>query len=371
MKFTFTYIYILLFFIFYSCSDRVDYEINLQWNKGYKEDTFDRSYTGLKWALSYLGSTIANDSIGKGITYKDSIITLNVKQLGFSKNASTTLAKLQYIFKGSEAYKKNNAMDLGRYVALTFGNSHHYYAIVGVPKRLNYFEELYAFDSINGYVDNSSVSKVDRIISFSEISANNSQGFISAEVDSIDNAILEYETMEIMPNGQLKFGIYDEDGQLKEAANSSITRAGKPAKCIWCHEVVVQPLFRTQQNHKGYLSYLKFKDTLTYFNLKLQVYQDSLWKDKTLLNKKLHTELELLYISFMEPNAERISREWNMPLLEVKQKISHLNTHIHDEFPFLGNLYHRKNIDKLAPFHYLEVPESIREQSNNEVNLLK
>lgn len=366
-------IFSLLCFVllFCSCTNTQDYEINLKWNKAYEQDTFKRSVTGLKWALSYLGSTLANNSLQKGITYKDSIITLNLKQLGFSEDAKETLAKLQFIFKNSENYKKNNTMDLGRYIALTFGNSNHYYAIVGVPKSLNYFENLYKFDSITGYIDNSSVSKVDRIISFSKISTNNKQGFISAEVDSISKEVLEYETMEIMPNGQLRFGIYDEKGNLKDAANSSITRAGKPAKCIWCHEVVVQPLFRQQKNHKGYLSFMKFNDTLKYFNHKLQDYQDSKWKDKSLRNKKLHTELELLYISFMEPTAERISREWNMTLMEVKQKTSHLKTHNHKEFPFLGNLYHRKDIDLLAPFRYLEVPESIREKSNNKTNLLK
>ena len=348
-----------------------DYEINLKWNKAYENDTFKRSVTGLKWALSYLGSTLANDNRSSGINYKGSIITININALGFSKSASKNLSKLHYIFKNSEDYKKNNSIDLARYVALTFGNSHHYYAIVDVPKSLEKFEQLYIFDSVQGYIDNSSVSKVDRIISFSEPLENNNQGFISSEVDSISKAILEYETMEVMPNGQLRFGIYDEMGELKDAANNSITRAGKPAKCIWCHEVVVQPLFRQQQNHEGYLSYMKFSDTLKYFNHKLQNYQDSKWKDKNLLNKKLHTKLELLYISFMEPNAERISREWNMPLKEVKQKLSHLKTHVNEEFPFLGNLYHRKDIDKLAPFHCLEVPDSIREKSTNEVNLLK
>jgi len=36
----------------------------------------------------------------------------------------------------------------------------------------------------------------------------------------------------------------------------------------------------------------------------------------------------------------------------------------------LGDLYHRKDIDALAPHTVIEVSESIREKSNNEVNLL-
>ncbi len=363
-------LYFILFIAFTSCYKQ-DHEINLKWNKGYENDTFERHCIGLKWALSYLGSTIANDTTLLGITYKDSTITLNIKQLGFSENAVTHLAKLQYIFKASEEYKKNNAMDIGRYIALTYGNSYHYYAITNVPKTLEQFERLYEFDSLKGYIDDSSVSRVDRIISYSKRLKNNGQGFVSAEIDSISKDTFEYETVEIMSNGQQRFGVYGLDGKLKEAADANITRAGKPAKCIWCHEVVVQPLFRSQQNHKGYLSYLRFKDSLKYYNQELQAYQNELWTDKSILNKALHTELELLYISFMEPTVGRLSREWNLPLTEVRQKLAHLKTHQHEEFSFLGNLYHRKDIDALAPFKAIKTPESIREQSANEINLLQ
>lgn len=359
--------------LYFSCSKtkkEQELEINLKWNKAYTEDTFERSSTGLKWALSYLGSSIASDVSLKGISFKDSIITLNVEQLGFSKHAKTQLAKLHYIFKTSESYKKNNSLDLGRYIALTFGNSYHYYAIVDIPNSLEQFEQLYTFDSMRGYIDNSSVSKVHRIISYSELSENNNQGFISAEIDSISNDTLEFETIQRMPNGQLKFAVYDANGVLKNVADKNVTRAGKSSKCIWCHETKLLPMFKPQRNHLGYLKFTPFNDSLKYFNRKLQDYQNTIWKDEKLLNKDLHTELELLYISFMEPNAERISREWNMPLGDVKQKLAYLETHLHKEFPFLGNLYHRKDIDALAPINCLEVPENIRERSSNEVNLL-
>lgn len=353
----------------FSCSKEA-HEINLKWNKAYNDDTIERSITGLKWALSYLGSNIASDSTLKGISYKNSIITLDINQLGFSEYSKNELAKLQYIFKTNESYKESNNLDLGRYIALTFGNSYHYYAIVGVPESLEQFNQIYTLDSTKGYINNSSVSKVERIISFSMSSKTNRQGFISAELDSISKDTLEYETMEIMSNGQLKFGIYNSNGELKEAGNREITRAGKPAKCIWCHEVVVQPLFKQQLDRDGYLDHITFDDTLQYFNKKLQKYQNKNWVDEKFLNKRLHTELELLYISFMEPNLKRISKEWKMSVLEVQQRLKHLKTHQHQEFPFLGNLYHRKDIDQIAPTKLLEVPEYIREPSNNEVNLL-
>ena len=360
----------MICFALTSCNKEEAYNINLKWNKAYSNDTFQRSIIGLKWGLSYLGSTVANDSTLLTVNPQDSVISINIKDLGFSEDASKILAQLQYQFKQTDYYKTNNSYDLGRYIALTFGSPKHYYAIADISETFKKFKQKYTFLERKGYINNSSISKVHRIISFSDISKNNSQAFISTEIDSITKDTLEYETAEVMPNGQLRFGIYDANGILKDAASPEFTRAGTPAKCIWCHEVVVQPLFKPQLNYKGYLDYFKLDETLTYFNNKLQNYQDTLWTDKNFTNKKLHTELELLYISFMEPSAERISREWNMPLNKVKKKLSGLETHIYEEFPFLGNLYHRKDIDNLSPFSVIEVVESIREKSNSEVNLL-
>lgn len=352
-----------------SCGKREAYDIHLKWNKAYSEDTFERNVTGLKWGLSYLGSTVANDSTLITFNPADSIISLNIKNLGFSEEAGKILAQLQYQFKQTDYYKANNSYDLGRYITMTFGNPKHYYAITDVSEFFTYYDDNYKFSYTKGYINNSSVSMVHRIISFSEEKAHK-QAFVSVEIDSISRDILEYETAEIMPNGLLKFGIYDKNGQLKDAASPEFTRAGTPAKCIWCHEVGIQPLFKPQQNYNGYLDYFKLDDTLTYFNQKVREFQDLQWVDKRLTNKKLHTELELVYISFMEPSAERISKEWQMPLEEVKQKLSGLETHIYEEFPFLGNLYHRKAIDSLSPFKHLKVVESIREPSSNIKSLI-
>ncbi|WP_298311589.1 hypothetical protein [uncultured Aquimarina sp.] len=348
-----------------------DYQINLKWNKSYPEDSIEKNHIALKWCLSFLGSNIASDTTLLGLSKKNNIIILRVNQLGFDKKATEYLAKLNWKLKQSEEYQNNSSINLGRYIALTIGSSYHYYKITDIPKQLDDFKKLYTFDSITGYIDNSSISLVDRIISFSKNNVGNKQAFISEEIDSISKEIYEFETLEIMNNGQLKFGIYDRDGNLKDVADNQITRAGKPAKCIWCHETGIQPMFRKQKNHEKYLSYSKLQDTLKNFNNKLRIYQDSVWKDQAIRNKKLHTEMEISYIAFMEPSAEHLSNEWGITIEKVKQKVNHLKTHRHREFDFLGDLYHRKDIDSLAPWKVLEVSEKIREKSINEVNYLK
>ncbi|AXT50484.1 hypothetical protein D1818_06435 [Aquimarina sp. BL5] len=367
---SFTLITVALLILVFSCNSSVENQkINLKWNKSYPSDTFTKNVIALKWCLSFLGSDLASDSISKGIsTDNQKIISLNLNQLKFDKNASRYLQKLNSKLKKTEEYQKNNSVDLGRYIALTIGSSYHYYRIVNVPNKLEDYNSLYAFDSISGYIDNSSVSLVDRIISYSKYNNRREQAYISVEIDSITKEIFEYETVEVMNNGQLKFGIYDRNGNLKDVADNKITMAGKPAKCIWCHETSIQPIFRKQKDHDGYLTFQKLQDTLDYYNKQLRSYQDSIWQDKEIRNKRLHTEMEISYIAFMEPSAEHLSNEWGITIEEVKTKLHNLKTHRHHEFDFLGDLYHRREIDALAPWKTLEVPENIREESTNEIN---
>ncbi|MDY8138867.1 hypothetical protein [Aquimarina sp. 2201CG5-10] len=363
-----TSVFILFFCI--SCNEK-DYVINLKWNKSYPSDTIKKNSIALKWCLSFLGSHIATDTTLTGFNISNETITLKVDQLGFSKKASDYLAQLNWKLKQTEEYQQNNAIDLGRYIALTIGSSYHYYKVVEIPQKLEDYKSLYKFDSISGYIDNSSISLVDRIISFTKNNTGNKQAYISAEIDSITKNIYEFETAEVMNNGQIRFGIYDKNGNLKDAADNQVTNAGKPAKCIWCHETGIQPMFRKQKDHKNYLSYQNLQDSLKFFNQKLRTYQDTLWKDPVIKNRRLHTEMEISYIAFMEPSAEHLSNEWGLPIKEVLKKLNHLKTHRHHEFGFLGDLYHRKDIDSLAPWKVLRVPERIREKSENEVNYIE
>jgi hypothetical protein len=80
----------------------------------------------------------------------------------------------------------------------------------------------------------------------------------------------------------------------------------------------------------------------------------------------------LLYSAFYEPSAERVAREWSVPVARVKETLSRLPTHAHDEFDFLGQrLYRRSDIDTLAPYGVLEPPTDPREPSAYEPDLLR
>lgn len=354
----------------HSYSDLVDVDttLNLKWNKAYSDDTLEKSLTGLKWGLSYLGAILPSN--GLGISTSNEIIILDIIKLGFNSNAESKMLQLAQIIKNSSEYQSMNSVDLGRFITLILGASEHYYEMVETPEILDLVINNYSLLPETGYVNNSSVALEHRIINFSNQTGLN-QLFVSKEIDSITGEIYEFETIELLSNGHLRFGIYDAFGIRVPAANSSHTNAGKPAKCMWCHESTINPLFNPQNNYEGYLTSAELQNTLlnyrsSHFNNRQSLLPNGVDFSQT----QEHTLTELLYISFMEPSAERLSYEWNLSLEEVETLTSGIQTHIHEEFPFLGNLFYREEIKELAPFEGLEVSSSVREESEIEVNHL-
>lgn len=337
--------------------------INLKWNKAYPEDTIEKSESGLKWGLSYLGA----NSIDKGIVITNNLLMLDVDLVGFKEAAEENLNILHEAIQNSEEYQRNNNIDLGRYISLLIGSSDHYYAITGVAENLDDLLDQYTLYPEQGYINQSSVSFLDRIIEFSkQIDLN--QVFIAHEITTADQAAEEFETIEIMENGQLRFGIFDENGFRKPAANPMNTNAGKPAKCLWCHESRIHVLLSEQNDTEGFLPRTQFKDSLLLYNSELITKRLDLDTGIDFNQTQEHTLMELLYISFMEPNAERLSLEWNLSKSEVINRLAEFETHINQEFPFLGDLYDRNLIDVQAPFKGLPVSGDIREPSLLEIN---
>ncbi len=347
-----------------------DTEITLQWNKSYPEETLEDASIGLKWCLSFLGSDAGKKSSWSGLQEEENRFTLKTEKLYFPETAITYLSQLHRQLKQTEEYKKTGAIDMGRYMALTIGSPNHYYKIADVPQHLEQFKVSYVFDTIQGYVNNSGVSRVHRLISYAQNMNGSRQAYISTEIDSITREPLEFETVEVMPNGLSRFGLYDLDGNLKEAGDAQVTRAGKVAKCMWCHESGIQPMFRIQLDIPDYLSYQHLQDTLTRYGLAIRGYQDEHWEDESLKRRPNHTKMEIGYIAFMEPSLTHLSHEWKLPENEVKKRLGTLPTHRHEEFDFLGDLYHRAAVDSLAPWKVQKVPASIREKDGDELELL-
>ncbi len=175
--------------------------------------------------------------------------------------------------------------------------------------------------------------------------------------------VQELECIDIMPNGQFRFGLYNLSGMLKTAGDSMISLAGKPAKCLWCHETALQQSFTPDPFVPGFLSKEEFRAIINQRMGEIQIYRDGLNSDLDFSRTQDHALMERLYISFMEPSAFRLAHEWGLGPEAVHQRLTGLPTHLHPELPFLGDLYKRSAVDPLAPHDALPVPESAREAS--------
>ena len=182
---------------------------------------------------------------------------------------------------------------------------------------------------------------------------------------------------DLMPNGQLRFGLYDLEGHLKPATTQQLTAAGKPGKCLWCHEINLQQPFNNVTDVPSYHTTREFRDVIATSMRIATEYRHKLASKVNFRHLDDHSYAEYLYQTFAEPTAARLALEWNLSLDLVNQRLDGLKAHASKELTFLGgdytgaNLYYRSEVDAVAPFGVERVPTDTREPSVYEPNLLK
>lgn len=370
-------IVLLLLLLIFSFFSKRECSINLHYTLNYEGDSWDKNRTGFLWALSYLGAELPKDAFNKSIEWKDSrTFQINFESIGFNRQAISVLNILVDSLKATEQYKKNNYIDLAQFVTLTIGSSWHYYAITNVPATYNEFKKIRRFKNEEVFaVTHSSVAKHSRLLKF--IASDNvlNSVFVAeeGEGDFANHTFkpVGYEVLDVMHNGQLRFAIYDSEGKLTDSSPTALGAAGKPAKCLWCHEVVFQPLFVKTDTLPGFMRPNKFQKIIEIQNELLKVYRNSLSSDVNFDHKQDHTLMELLYISYMEPSLDKLSQEWQMKKEDLKMILQNCEMHQHVEFDFMKNVYARKDIEKHAPFKSMLSADDVREPGMYEPDLLK
>ena len=353
--------------------ERTSLAIHLRWIRSYDKETWQNVCTGLLWTLSFLGARLERPQ--RDVLVRDredaSTFELRLDRAGFDPEARRSLSSLLEAMKGSDEYRAKGALDLGRFVALTLGNPWNYYAITQVPHSYGDFTELHAIDRAELFpVLNSEVARRSRLIRFVVAPSVDRLAFVADELSGTFGkpgvAVTMHEVFDVMPNGQLRFAIYDRSGRLAEGTPIDESQAGKPAKCLWCHESGIEALLRETPNLPGYMTAQAFSAATVRAESVLARYRDGLNALVDYRRTQDHTQAELLYISFMEPSAARLAREWGLDIASVEKKMSAHSTHVYAEFPFLGMLYERRLADAVADYGSLPPPLSIREPNGAE-----
>ena len=176
----------------------------------------------------------------------------------------------------------------------------------------------------------------------------------------------------MMPNGQLRFALYDLDGHLKPGATPELTMAGKPAKCMWCHEAHIRPAFTDFPRVNGHFDRHEFDALIYAAPARAAVRTATPWTRRSITAMPATTPIaELLYLTFEEPSRERLAREWGVSVERAAEMLRGKPTHAHPEFRFLGDeLYERADVDGLAPYPVLATPRSVRDVDGPEPDII-
>ena len=365
------FIYICICIFAFSCKKEkpIDHTLNLEFTKQYEIDNWENARTGLLWTLSFLGAELKKDSLDRAIIRSDSTkFKLDFSKVGFSQKALKALELAIDSLKHTQEYTIKNSIDLGAFVSLLIGSSEQYYKITDaesdLSSKLNNYKDL---EPIIFPVTNSLISKHTRVLKLYTNGQVKDWLFIAeeGEGDFLNRTFKAkgFEVFDIMANGQLRFSIYDQKGKLISASPKDLSEAGKPAKCLWCHELYIQPLYTTNDSVAGYISQESFQGIVKELMFKLSLYRKNLKGEIDFSKTQDHSFVERLYIGYMEPSLIKLSKEWNIPLPKLKEILNGKRTHLHQEFTFFGDIYFRDSINNLAPFKPSVMPFDIREGS--------
>lgn len=353
--------------------------IKLRWIKSFPNQSRSQVDTGLLWALSFLGAKLPSDAAV--ISWDGTILTLDLGAAGVAETSMGAWKKLLQVLKTSDEYRTTGGIDIGRFVFVSLCSSYQYYALTGVSASYAQFRARHSFAPKQVAIVESAVARGNRLIEVGQGNGIDSVAFVAFEGTGAlqDHSFqrADIETLDVMENGQLRFGLYDLDGHLKATATPALTAAGKPSKCLWCHEINLQPPFRNTTELEGYSSTSEFKELIGSATRVIANYRKSLASKVDFTRLQDHSDAEDLYISFAEPTAPRLAAEWNWPVDRVKQLLAsrNLKTHPHSERiddGVLGDeLYDRMEVDALAPYATIRGPSDMREASSYEPNLLQ
>ena len=348
--------------------------IELRWLKAYERESRSDVETGVLWNLSLLGAKLPSEA--RVIRWHDDRITLDLARAHVLEGTTPAWRQLIATLKASGEYQAHGAVDVGRFMALTLGDANQYYALTGAIPDYATARARFRFDERSAAIVQSGVARGSRRIDLSIADSAAQIAFVAYEgKGSLGDGTFvphEMELLDMMPNGQLRFALYNLDGHLKQGATPELTKAGKPAKCMWCHESGVMPTLVEFQGARGFYDRREFETLAEARRKLLQQYRDGLDMQIEYRHRQDHTYGELLYLTFEEPSRERLAQEWGVSPKRAAELLRGKPTHAQAEFAYLGSeLYRRQDVDILAPYAVVATPESVRELSAREPDNIK
>lgn len=353
--------------------------INLRWVQNYPQEHKRNVNTGLYWALSFLGAKLP--AAANVLTWHGDVVTVDLGAAQVQTGSEAAWRKLLIRFRSSEEYRRMGAIDIGRFVFVSLCSANYYYELTGTSPTLAQFLAKHALEPREIAVVESAVAHGNRLIDVGAGTGFGKTAFVAYEGPGAlkDGSFRkeDIETLEFMENGQLRFGLYDLEGRLKTNATPALTTAGKPSKCLWCHEIRLNPPFNGVTDLPGYYTMGQFRELVTAKMHGVDSYRLMLRSKVDFRKTQDHANAENLYLSFAQPTAQRLAVEWGMPLETVRQMLQtrKLKPHAHSSYVddgILGDqLYNRNDVESMAPYAGVPGPTDVREASGYEPDPLQ
>ena len=349
--------------------------LKLRWTSAYDAESRADVDTGLLWGLSFLGADLPDDARDV-LVWEDETVTLNIAHAGVDAETLPAWRALFAVLRQSEEYRVMGAVDIGRFFMLTLGSSKHYFALTGARPNYQEARSRYRFGGTTGAIVESGVAREQRLIEMTDARRAHEVAFVAHEgTGSIPAGTFnshEFELLDFMNNGQVRVALYDLEGRLKDSATPELTAAGKPAKCLWCHEIRLLPAMNNHTDAAGHYTTGQFDAEITRRMQLVEARRAGLRSQINFSHLQDHRYLEYLYLSFAEPTLERLAREWRITPAEAARRLAGKRViQGGGEFKFLGEQrYSREEIDTLGPYAPIRVPGNAREPGVYEPDLI-
>jgi hypothetical protein len=332
----------------------------LRWIRGYDGEDWERAQQGLWWSLAVLGAVPPQAS--RAITVmsesEDEVVfDLDLVECGLPERALEAIRVTTEETLASDEKAIWSSIDLGRWIMRVIYEPWVYYGATGTCRNLEGWESERLDDARlrYGVTVSNLVKNKHRLLELNHLPGSVDRlAFRALEgKGSIEDGTfvpLEYEILDVLPNGLQHYAVYDLDGNLLPGGTPEISPAGQPGRCMWCHEGQwTQRGSDENVSPAPYLSYDEFMveaenvDTVT----------DARRKQlNTILrfDGDVHTWGEWLAEMFLHASPRRLAREWHTTPEEVERILAKLDivTVPSSEYPDLGEVAERSALDANA-----------------------
>ncbi len=330
--------------------------ISLRW-LGESDGLSDyQALSGFQWALSDLGAVPVDAAIRWDS--EGGRVEVDPAGLGVEWYALETLAEATAELAASGEAEANGGVDLGRWLTRTLYDPLRYYTITGACRQFSSWTQRLAGAAAFGVTESLSFDS-DRLITFlpDPVTADDVRYAIGEGQGSLAEGTFvaeDYETVDILPNGQMRYAIYDGAGALAPLAAS--IPAGQPGKCMWCHEAGL--MHAPEQLGTG-VSWSLLEQTVRKGDDLIRAQRRSVGGPVDYENwVEVHEFAEALVEGFLHPAPARVAAEWGES--EASVRALGLETHDVSEFGWTER-YARADVDAVAPYSVVPVPADVRD----------